>query len=447
MPYKKSKADYIVKPDKYKHTKPKSRNPWSPNYDDSPKEEDTTLFMPQDYSQGYVNPYVNTPDAPVFDTPSAQKNVANLRSFLDSNKPLHLQNRWKQQPERFTFSQPIEKCSCDPKKEGFEYDINENASLPYSRGGLGFDGDDFVVKSEKKMPALETPVWERKRPIWEKKSAEMSRVSGEYLGTYKKKPEGLGYKWPTKEDYLYFRVKTESERKSAFKYKHPGIALQVGLNLSTKCGTNIFSVAVRFSNALREVVTTKDATEEEINIIINGIRHIFGSLILTSKFGNLQAKEITDLHEMNPNLIEDLTLIYGNNPLNYKVPKLPDMDHGMIIDDKIVEGHSNAYDNADSIVDLLNNTLGRGLGNEIQTINGMGAYKDQFLYVLSYCNKVGAYSYHDKGTYYDIEQYRLSNEMYQKCKEVVASLDQFGWTPEERDRCMRGVGWPKTNKK
>ncbi len=147
------KRVYAPKPDKYKHKKPKSRNPWSPNYDDSPEKEDTTLFTPQDYSQGYINPYVNTPDAPVFDTPSVQDGEANLRSFLDSNKPPHLQNRWKQQPERFTFSQlsDREKCSCEPKKEEkFEFEINENARLPHSRGGLAFEGEDFVVKSEKR---------------------------------------------------------------------------------------------------------------------------------------------------------------------------------------------------------------------------------------------------------------------------------------------------------
>ncbi len=128
------KRVYAPKPDKYKHKKPKSRNPWSPNYDDSPEKEDTTLFMPQDYSQGYVNPYVNTPDAPVFDTPSAQDNAANLQDFMNNNKPPHLQNRWKQQPERFTFSQPIEKCGCEKKEDGYELDYDNIGKVPYMYG-------------------------------------------------------------------------------------------------------------------------------------------------------------------------------------------------------------------------------------------------------------------------------------------------------------------------
>ena len=71
MPYFRGDGHYHPRPDRYKHKKPKSKNPWSPNYDDKEKEDTTTYSQqPQDYSQGYVNPYVNTPDAPVLDTTS-----------------------------------------------------------------------------------------------------------------------------------------------------------------------------------------------------------------------------------------------------------------------------------------------------------------------------------------------------------------------------------------
>ena len=157
MPYRKNKADYIVKPDKYKHKKPKSNNPWSRNYDDSPEDNGGSFSQPQDYSQGYINPYVNTPNAPVFDRPSIQDNEANLRSFMaDSNKPPHLQNRWKKQPSKPDFSQlsDREKCCCEPKEEEFDFDINENYKLPHSKAGQAFGDNDFLSKNKR-------PIWER----------------------------------------------------------------------------------------------------------------------------------------------------------------------------------------------------------------------------------------------------------------------------------------------
>ncbi len=175
MPHFRGDGHYRPRPDKYKHKKPKSRNPWSPNYDDSPQEETGYFSQPQDYSQGYVNPYVNAPDAPVFDTSSAQDNAGNLQDFMDSNKPPHLQNRWKQQPERFTFSQPIEKCSCEPKQEAFEFDINEKVPYMY---GKAYHGEKSVVYAN------------TERPIWEKKAAEGRKLFNTYADHPKDIVEG-----------------------------------------------------------------------------------------------------------------------------------------------------------------------------------------------------------------------------------------------------------------
>ncbi len=169
MPHFRGDGHYRPRPDKYKHKKPKSRNPWSPNYDDSPEKEDTTLFMQQDYSQGYINPYVNTPDAPVFDTPSAQDNAENLQNFMNNNKPPHLQNRWKQQPSSFAFSQPFEKCGCEPKQEEeFEFDLGPDWELPHSKVGQNTQKgnfDEFIAE----------------RP-WEKRAAEARERADKIVG-------------------------------------------------------------------------------------------------------------------------------------------------------------------------------------------------------------------------------------------------------------------------
>ncbi len=167
MPYRKNKADYIVKPDKYKHKKPKSNNPWSRNYDDSVKGEDTSLSQPQDYSQGYQNPYVHTPDAPVFDRPSVQDNEANLRNFIaDSSKPPHLQNRWKQQSSKPDFSQlsDREKCCCESKGED-NSDLENMGKVEYRYG---------------KAYHEEKPIWNKAKQPWEK-SAWEARKDGDRM--------------------------------------------------------------------------------------------------------------------------------------------------------------------------------------------------------------------------------------------------------------------------
>ena len=164
------KRVYAPKPDKYKHKKPKSNNPWSRNYDDSPEDNGGSFSQPQDYSQGYINPYVNTPNAPVFDRPSIQDNEANLRSFMaDSNKPPHLQNRWKKQPSKPDFSQlsDREKCCCEPKREEFEADLENMGKVEYRYG---------------KAYHEEKPIWNKAKQPWEKSAWEARKDGNRMMG-------------------------------------------------------------------------------------------------------------------------------------------------------------------------------------------------------------------------------------------------------------------------
>lgn len=139
-----------------KRTKRKNKNPWSRNY--APDEDTVNNSpQPQDYSQGYINPYVQTPNKPVFDTPSVQENAGNLQDFMNSNNPPQFQNRWKKQPSTFTFSQlsDREKCGCEPKKEASEIDYDNIGKVPY-RYGKAFHGEKSVVYKKN-----ERPIWER----------------------------------------------------------------------------------------------------------------------------------------------------------------------------------------------------------------------------------------------------------------------------------------------
>ena len=182
------KRVYAPKPDKYKHKKPKSNNPWSRNYDDSVRGEDTTLSQPQDYSQGYQNPYVHTPAPPVFDRPSVQDGEANLRSFMaDSNKPPHLQNRWKKQPSKPDFSQlsDREKCCCEPKGEGFEADLENMGKVEYRYG---------------KAYHEEKPIWNKAKQPWEKSAWEARKDGDRQIGIknpFKKLQEDIKYAFYT----------------------------------------------------------------------------------------------------------------------------------------------------------------------------------------------------------------------------------------------------------
>ncbi len=229
MPYRKNRADYIVKPDKYKHKKPKSNNPWSRNYDDSVKGEDTTLSQPQDYSQGYQNPYVHTPAPPVFDRPSVQDGEANLRSFMaDSNKPPHLQNRWKQQPSKPDFSQlsDREKCCCEPKEEGFDFDQGIDLNLPHSKVGLSKQEGNFKEYMQSMKP-------------WEKSAWEARKRAEGMMGNTRKPAKLYGHNFIkiqkiSKEDAEKFKSKMSMASKIAITMTYTGTTAVLATNEAAK---------------------------------------------------------------------------------------------------------------------------------------------------------------------------------------------------------------------
>ena len=129
-----------------------------------------------------------------------------------------------------------------------------------------------------------------------------------------------------------------------FALKHPTISAQIGSIQNN--GINISSIASRFAGIGK--------TEENSN----AIRHTVWQAIITQAFGSKIAKEVGDAHEINPNT--DLSQMSFNGP--------------------------NAKNESDQVVDLLNNNLGREIGETYS-----GSIKSLVATVLNYFSKEGLY--------------------------------------------------------
>ena len=169
--------------------------------------------------------------------------------------------------------------------------------------------------------------------------------------------------------------------------KHPFIANDLRVIQGKGC-TNIGTNAVRFACA----VGPED--DNTTGGIVNAIRHTLWASSITVKYGETTAKEATDSHEDNPNLV------------------------GLMFDDKL---------EADSRADILNNAIGIKIGLKEGSKLDMKLLTKR---VLDYYSSEGLYqTFETKDGKWEVKKIKLSWELYLNALQELKSCNANGFRP------------------
>lgn len=174
-----------------------------------------------------------------------------------------------------------------------------------------------------------------------------------------------------------------------FAFFEPTAAWEIGLNrgiFDIEDSTDISSIVTKISSSigLTENTTTYECSQ------VNAFRHVLWQASIASKYGTLIAKEAADSHEINP--LANLTQrIY------------------------------NSSKDADQTIDLLNNIIGRRIGNEFRRKS-----------ILSLAKKVLTEFYHsglymclnNKDNVYIVEKVKLTSNEYERSLSILNSMSK-----------------------
>lgn len=133
----------------------------------------------------------------------------------------------------------------------------------------------------------------------------------------------------------------------------------------------------------------------------NAFRHVLWQSYITHKYGHQIASDVGNAHESNPNA-------------------------------DISKRHFSARGEADQVIDLLNNQIGRNLGGNVRAKTPMNTMA---LLVLEKFHSDGFYTgvLQDDGTYY-IDRTTITDEQYEQLKVIFQSLNSLGRTSEEQTK-------------
>lgn len=190
-----------------------------------------------------------------------------------------------------------------------------------------------------------------------------------------------------------------NSRTAGFTLRHPIAAASIGTPV--KGSTNISTNAVRFST---RIGLHENAQHEASQV--NAFRHTLWQAKITTDFGSGVAKEVGNAHEENP---------YAVSGSNLKTTFA-------------------TLSKADETVDLLNNIIGRSIGEANPNAN----MQVLALKVLDYYKQNGLWSAtaitNSKGeiTGYQVSQQKLSDEQYATAKQIIDGLNSDGFTPSEQ---------------
>ncbi len=162
--------------------------------------------------------------------------------------------------------------------------------------------------------------------------------------------------------------------------------------------SNISTVATRF--ATRGEILYGSAKGQEDRGSYNGaFRHTLWQAVITSKYGENIAKQAGNSHEKNPSV--DLSQRFFTN-----------------------------LDDADQSVDLLNNQIGRKIGEQ----NKGASVKELAQLVLSEFATAGLYTTTKiNDNKYVITLTKISNLKYTQLQNIFENLNCYGRTPEEQE--------------
>ena len=186
-------------------------------------------------------------------------------------------------------------------------------------------------------------------------------------------------------------------REIFFGLRHPIIAFEIGSVI--KGSTNISTNATRFATRQEVLYGSRPRSGEiEMGSENGAFRHTLWQATITDRYGTDIAKQIGNAHESNP--FVDLSIRTFSN-----------------------------LSEADQTVDLLNNIIGRNIGMQ-STSKGM---KQLALRILDEFKEKGLYTaIKDKNGNYNVVRTKLSEEKYNKLRQVFNGLTQNGFTPEEQ---------------
>lgn len=183
----------------------------------------------------------------------------------------------------------------------------------------------------------------------------------------------------------------------SFAMRHPIIAFQVGQVVQGKGKTNISTNCTRFANDFDFMENDEHEGSE-----VNAFRHALWVAILTNKWGEGIANEISNSHESNSHSLDNIS-----DPYSYQFTSLSE---------------------ADEVVDLLNNRIGVQVG---QSLPEGSSQKDVVRAILDYYHEYGLnIVVRDENGYYTIEQQPLSDERYYENLNTLEQLDSNGFPPD-----------------
>jgi RHS repeat-associated protein len=190
-----------------------------------------------------------------------------------------------------------------------------------------------------------------------------------------------------------------NSRYIGFGLRHPIAAMRIGFGV-TKGASDISTNATRFATRGEVLYGSKRGQTDEGSE--NGaFRHALWQSTITSEFGNKTAKEAGNAHEENP------FAITGSN----------------------LKTSFNSLAKADETVDLLNNVIGRVIGEA-----NKGASMDELAnLVLDEFKNNGLYTAtKDKNGNWNVSKTKLSTEKYDQLKEIFKGLNENGRTTSEQ---------------
>jgi RHS repeat-associated protein len=191
-------------------------------------------------------------------------------------------------------------------------------------------------------------------------------------------------------------------RTAKFALKHHSEAIAIGK--ITKGTTNISTNAVRFSTRIG-LKENKVKNEENQGSQTNAFRHALWQATINNQFGTDIAKEVGFAHEENP---------YAATGKNLKTT-------------------FTTMSAADETVDLLNNVIGRKIGEANPSTN----MQELAIKTLDYFNEHGLWTVNKEfdendNTVYTIVQEKLDQIQYDKAKKTLQQLNSNGFTPQEQ---------------
>lgn len=194
-------------------------------------------------------------------------------------------------------------------------------------------------------------------------------------------------------------------KESVFAAKHPFIAKEIGVDSFD--GENISSIAKRFSILGDVLKKNKDYAQWGRGDEPNAMRHALWSAMICSKHGVDIAMEVGNARETKPDLLNDHSIL---EPI-YLIKE------------------------ADSMVDQLNNTIGR----KIALLNPNKTTKELALLVLDEFWKNGLFTcdiIHDEPNkgWYKINKKTITEEQYLKLKIEINTANNLGINPKMKTR-------------